>query len=167
MNTDDYSTPSSDPLNILGTAQTPSRQQQPAVSMTSSMMEATSAPQNDTFTSAEPQSQLTQSTFVAMPSNDPVKSFLRDKTGVEHKVMKMEEVPMSPDGLRTLAENDCWKETMKMCEKLIQAGSYPPHVVVQFRLAFVVSLLRLRYYEPATGIIYFFHCIHHYTRIFG
>jgi tetratricopeptide (TPR) repeat protein len=75
-------------------------------------------------------------------TRDPVASFLQDKEVPIKKKVALTEVSLDLKGIQTLAENDCWKEVLKLCERCLQLG-FAPHELLQYRLSQIVSLLRL------------------------
>jgi tetratricopeptide (TPR) repeat protein len=69
-------------------------------------------------------------------------AFLRDKQVPVKNKVALTDVTLDLKGIQILAENDCWKEVLKLCERCLQLG-FAPHELLQYRLSQIVSLLRL------------------------
>ncbi|KAL0480442.1 trafficking protein particle complex subunit 12 [Acrasis kona] len=73
---------------------------------------------------------------------DSVQLFLHDKQFPVKTKITLSDVSLDEKGVRILAENQAWKEVLKICEKCLQLGS-APHELLQYRLSQTISLLRL------------------------
>jgi tetratricopeptide (TPR) repeat protein len=89
------------------------------------------------------ESRTRRNTAVRTSANrDPVVTFLRDKQIAVKPKVTLNDVSLDLKGIQTLAENDCWKEVLKLCERCLQLG-FAPHELLQYRLSQIISLLRL------------------------